>query len=228
MSEHLKCDTEFLDKDAPQKEVTTSHAKLLSEKNKYYLRIFLWVGVVMFIILAPLYEYIKHNTDTESSTRPSLNQTSPNNETYNSPVPVEPPMVQNEAATPSVIEPVKVQQVIPAFIVSGKYRCSRYNHDKVSALNPDDSEQQIAIARNALNYRSNEIDRLKTEINSSYVNKQSSQYEINQYNAMVNNYNSKIASYKRDATNFSSRIHRYNAQVEAHNDYLKNNCKFNK
>lgn len=113
-------------------------------------------------------------------------------------------------------------------VVIGEYRCSRYNYDKAVALAPSESEQQIDTARNALEYRSNEIDRLKNEIDSSYVNEYSSQYEINQYNETVNDYNSKLTSYKRDATNFSSRVDRYNAQVEAHNNYLRNNCTLNR
>jgi hypothetical protein len=112
--------------------------------------------------------------------------------------------------------------------VIGEYRCSRYNYDKAVTLAPSESEQQIDTARNALEYKSNELDRLKNEIDSSYVNEYSSQYEINQYNATVNEYNSKLASYKRDETSFSSRVDRYNAQVEAHNNYLRNNCTLNR
>lgn len=108
--------------------------------------------------------------------------------------------------------------------IIGEYRCSRYNYDKAVELAPAETEQQLNIARNALEYKSNELNRLKSEIDNSHVSKYSSQYEINQYNETVNEYNSKLTSYKRDAENFNSRIDRYNAQVEIYNNYLKNNC----
>lgn len=113
-------------------------------------------------------------------------------------------------------------------VVIGEYRCSRYNYDKAVALAPSESEQQIDTAGNALEYRSNEIDRLKNEIASSYVTEYSSQYEINQYNVAVNEYNSKLTLYKRDAASFSSRVDKYNAQVDVHNNYLRNNCTLNR
>ncbi|MBU0570054.1 hypothetical protein KKB40_04740 [Patescibacteria group bacterium] len=113
-------------------------------------------------------------------------------------------------------------------VMIGEYRCSRYNYDKAVALAPSESEQQINTDRNALEYRYNELVRLKKEIDSSYVNEDLSQYEINQYNAMVNEYNSKLASYKRDGISFDSRVDTYNAQIEARNNYLRNNCTLNR
>ncbi|MDD3101926.1 MAG: hypothetical protein PHE59_02170 [Patescibacteria group bacterium] len=113
-------------------------------------------------------------------------------------------------------------------VVIGEYRCLSYNYDRAVALTPSESEQQIDTARNDLEYKSNELDRLKNKIDSSYVDEYSSQYEINQYNETVNDYNIKLTSYKRDEANFNSRVERYNTQIEAHNNYLRNNCTLNR
>jgi peptidoglycan hydrolase CwlO-like protein len=109
-------------------------------------------------------------------------------------------------------------------VVIGEYTCSRYHYDKAVALNPDETESQLTSAQNSLEYRANELDRLQNEIENSYVNEYSSQWTIDQYNETVNEYNSKLSSYQRDANSIDSRIDRYNDQIEAHNNYLMNNC----
>lgn len=49
MSDHLKFDTDFLDKDTPQKTGTTNREKPLSEKSKYnWKKILIIGGVVLF------------------------------------------------------------------------------------------------------------------------------------------------------------------------------------
>lgn len=49
MSDHLKFDTDFLDKDTPQKTGTTNREKPLSEKSKYnWKKILIISGVVLF------------------------------------------------------------------------------------------------------------------------------------------------------------------------------------
>lgn len=196
MSEHLKFNTDFLDKDTPQKTGTTGHAKPLSGKNKYNWKKFLIIGGVILFFGWVIFSdnNSTSSTNTGNYTPPSINQASSNSDT----------------------------------VVIGEYRCSGYNYDKAVALAPSESEQQIDTARNALEYRSNELDRLKNEIDNSYVTEYSSQYEINQYNATVNEYNSELTSYKRDAASFSSRVDEYNTQVEAHNNYLRNNCTLNR
>lgn len=113
-------------------------------------------------------------------------------------------------------------------IAIGEYRCSKYNYDRAVALNPEDSDEQITAAQNSLEYRGDELDRLKNEIDSSYVNEYSSQYQINQYNETIDEYNTKLTSYKRDASSLEARIDKYNTQIEAHNSYLKDNCTPNK
>lgn len=109
-------------------------------------------------------------------------------------------------------------------VVVGEYTCSRYHYNQAVALDPDETESQMTAAQNALEYRANALERLQNEIESSYVNDYSSQWEIDQYNEMVDEYNSKLPAYKRDAASLDSRVDRYNAQIATHNNYLKNNC----
>ena len=106
----------------------------------------------------------------------------------------------------------------------GEYSCSRYHYNQAVALDPDETEQQIESATNAFEYRTNSLERLKDEIDSSYVNDYSSQWEIDEYNEMVDEYNSLLPAYKRDLANLDSRIDRYNAQIQKHNNYLVTNC----
>jgi peptidoglycan hydrolase CwlO-like protein len=107
---------------------------------------------------------------------------------------------------------------------NGQYRCSSYHSNQADLLNPDESEEQVTFAQNSLEQRSNELDRLKNEIDNSYVNESSSQYEIDDYNEKIDSYNAKLASYKRDANNMSSRVGKYNEQIQRHNNYLITNC----
>jgi len=109
-------------------------------------------------------------------------------------------------------------------LVIGQYSCSRYHYDQAVALDPDESEQQIEIARTALESRSNEIDRLQSKIKNSYVNEYSDQWEIDEYNELIDDYNKKLSSYKTDSASFETRIDRYNVQIEKHNNYLTANC----
>src|SRR3989344_6023184 len=109
-------------------------------------------------------------------------------------------------------------------VIIGEYRCSRHHYDQAVALDPYETEQQIESARSALEYRADALERLQDEIEGSYVNEYSSQWEIDQYNEMVDEYNSKPSIYNRDAAGFESRVERYNTQVEQHNNYLIENC----
>lgn len=106
----------------------------------------------------------------------------------------------------------------------GEYRCSRYHYDKAVALSPSESEQTLKSAQLSMDIRANELERLQREIENSYVNEYSSQWEIDDYNDNVNTYNSKLTSYKRDAAALDSRIDRFNTQVATHNNYLTQNC----
>ena len=109
-------------------------------------------------------------------------------------------------------------------VMVGEYSCSRYHYNQAVALEPDESEQQIDIASSALEYRTNALERLKAEIDSSYVNDYSPQWEIDEFNEKVDEYNSLLPVYKRDVSALDSRINRYNAQIQTHNNYLVANC----
>ena len=221
--QHIDIDLEFLDKNSSKKEgairnetsknTSVSKLKLSKAQIKKYLII---GGVVIFFgwVIFSDNNSSTSTTNTGSYTPSSANQASSDHlDLWGR---INTPSSANQASSDS-----------DTFII-GEYRCSRYNYDKAVALAPSESEQKIDTARNALEYRSNELDRMENEIDSSYVNEYSSQYEINQYNETVNEYNSKLTSYKRDAANFSSRVDRYNAQIEAHNNYLRNNCTLNR
>jgi len=106
----------------------------------------------------------------------------------------------------------------------GEYRCSQYHYDKAVALSPSESEQALENAQLSMETRANEIERLQREIENSYVNEYSSQWEIDDYNDTVETYNSKLTSYQRDATALDSRIDKFNTQIKAHNNYLVQNC----
>jgi hypothetical protein len=109
-------------------------------------------------------------------------------------------------------------------LMIGQYSCSRYHYDQAVALDPDETEQQIENARIAIETRTNVLERIKKQIDSSYVNDYSDQWEIDQYNELVDDYNSKLPAYKRDLADLDTRIDRYNAQIQKHNNYLVANC----
>ena len=109
-------------------------------------------------------------------------------------------------------------------VMIGEYSCSRYHYNQAVALDPDETEQQIESAQSALEYRTNRLENLKSEIDNSYVNDYSAQWEIDEYNEKVDEYNSFLPAYKRDMSALDTRIDHYNAQIQTHNNYLVANC----
>lgn len=109
-------------------------------------------------------------------------------------------------------------------VMIGEYSCSRYHYNQAVALDPDETEQQIESASSAFEYRTNALESLKDDIDSSFVNDYSAQWEIDEYNEMVDRYNSLLPAYKRDMSALDARIDRYNAQIQTHNNYLVANC----
>lgn len=109
-------------------------------------------------------------------------------------------------------------------VMVGEYSCSRSHYNQAVALDPDETEQQIESASSAFEYRTNALASLKDDIDSSYVNDYSAQWEIDEYNEMVDRYNSLLPAYKRDMSALDTRIDRYNAQIQTHNNYLVANC----
>jgi len=130
----------------------------------------------------------------------------------------------NSNSTTSTYTPSVNNQASNDDLMIGQYSCSRYHYDQAVALDPDESEQQIENARVALEARTNSLERIKNQIDSSYVNDYSDQWEIDQYNELVDEYNSKLPAYKRDLADLDTRIDRYNAQIQKHNNYLTANC----
>lgn len=104
----------------------------------------------------------------------------------------------------------------------GEYMCSRYHYNKATELEPDESS--LTFEQNLLINRGNEVDRLANELEYSYVNEYSAQWEIDEYNAKVAEYNRKLTSYNRDADSMDSKIDRHNGRVEIYNNYLIQNC----
>lgn len=201
--EHLNIDLEFLDKkEAPkvapklhESNGQTPHTSTpVSTGYKYNWKNILIIGGIVLFIGWAMFS----NSDGSSSPTTSNNSYAPSAQTTNS----------NSDDT----------------VVRGQYRCSSYNASQADALAPSESESTISSAQNALEQRSTYLENLKSEIDGSYVNEYSSQYEIDNYNQKVDDYNSELASYKRDAASMSSRIDRFNSQVEAHNSYLINHC----
>lgn len=200
----LDFNLDFLDdKDSSKKVISTRKHNIYSKKNKTqkhdWKNILIIGGVILFFV------WVIFSDDGSSTSTNNTNNT-------------------NSYVAPSVKQASSNDDTY----IIGEYRCSKYDYDKAVELTPTETEQQLNTARNALEYKGNEIDRLKNEIDNSYVSEYSSQYEIDQYNETVNEYNSKLTSYKQDEESFSSRIDRYNAQVEVHNNYLKNNCTLNR
>lgn len=130
------------------------------------------------------------------------------------------PASTNIPTTTSQVKSVSIDDSIEY----GEYRCSRLHYDKAVSLSPSESEQTLNREQLSMETRANELERLEREIEYSYVNEYSSQWEIDDYNDTVDTYNSKLTSYKRDAAALDNRIDRFNTQIATHNKYLVQNC----
>lgn len=106
----------------------------------------------------------------------------------------------------------------------GKYTCTQYHFDQASLLEPSINGDEIDRERTALNNRNDQLDSLKSEMDSMGVNDYSSQSEINRFNILVDQYNSKLKVFKIDAAAFESKVNNYNAKIVPYNNYLEKNC----
>jgi len=195
-NKHIDVDLDFLDEvDASKKSVSNHKPKVTNKES--VTKKYNWKAISIVVIVIVLIVWISAFEDSSSSTS-----------TYTSPS----------------TNQIKKVSVDDKSIEYGEYRCSQYHYDKAVALNTDETESQLTSAQNSLEYRANELERLQNEIENSYVNEYSSQWEIDDYNDMIETYNSKLISYNRDATALDTRIDRFNAQVEVHNNYLIQNC----
>lgn len=104
------------------------------------------------------------------------------------------------------------------------YNCTRYNSNQADLLTTTETESQMNIDQALQLKYSNEVERLKKNIDNSLVTEDSSQYDIDNYNEMIHAYNEKLSSYNIDATRMSARIAKYNAEINIHNNYLIAHC----
>lgn len=202
--EHLNIDLEFLDREAPKEPLPSTDAGSssvarpttipVSTGYKHNWRNIIIIGGIVLFIIWAI-----ASSDDSSTNSTSSGSYVPSTQTsnYNS----------NDST-----------------VIRGDYRCSSYEASRVDALAPTESEATFTSAQNALDQRSNYLENLKSEIDNSYVNEYSAQWEVDDYNQKVDEYNGLLPAFKRDATNLSSRIDQYNAQVEARNNYLARNC----
>jgi hypothetical protein len=111
-----------------------------------------------------------------------------------------------------------------AAFTDGQYRCSEYHHNRSEQLKPSLYEKQnIERQQRSLNTESDELDVLKSQIESDYVD-QYSQNSINRHNGLVDDYNSRLIQFRSDANNLQRRIDNFNSQINNYNDYLMANC----
>jgi len=203
--DHLNIDLEFLDKEAPKEPSPATDAGSssaaarpatvpVSTGYKHNWRNILIIGGIVLFIIWAI-----ASSDDSSTNSTSSGSYVPSTQTSN---------YNSDDDT----------------VIRGDYRCSSYEASRVDALAPTESEATLTSAQNALEQRSNRLENLKSEIDNSYVNEYSSQWEIDDYNQKVDEYNSLLPAYKRDATALDSRIDRFNTQVAAHNNYLIQNC----
>ena len=207
--DHLNFDLEFLDKKEPVRakptqpksddgQTSTGPTPISSGYQYNWKGILIVGGIVLFIGWAIFSDDSGSSSSTTNTYTPPTNIYTP------------PASGQTSNSDDSVI--------------IGDYSCSRYHYNQAVALNPDESEAQMTAAQNALMYRGNALERLQNEMATSDVSENSSQWELDQYNEMVDDYNSKLPAYNLDVASLDSRIDRYNTQIEAHNNYLRNNC----
>jgi len=119
---------------------------------------------------------------------------------------------------------VKSASTVDDRIEYGEYICTQYHYDKAVELSPEEEESTLNITQITMESRGSELERLENEINNSPVNEYSAQWEIDNYNDKVDSYNLRLSIYRRDSAALDSRIDKFNQQVEAHNNYLENNC----
>jgi len=198
--DHLDIDLEFLDKKepvrvAPKPESSVGQASS-TQKSLSTDRKYNWKNILIIGGVVLFFGWVIFSDDSSSS---STNTYTPPAQTSN---------YNSDDDT----------------VMVGEYSCSRYHYNQAVALDPDETEQQIDSAQSALEYRTNRLENLKSEIDNSYVNDYSAQWEINEYNEKVDEYNSLLPAYKRDLANIDSRIDTYNAQIQRHNNYLVANC----
>src|SRR3989344_3520645 len=150
--DHLNIDLEFLDKKepvrvAPKPDSNTTQASN-SPTSTPSDRKYNWKNILIIGGVVLFFGWIIFSDDSSSS------NSAANTNTYTAPA-------SSQASSDD--------------LMIGQYSCSRYHYDQAVALDPDESEQQIENARIALETRTNSLERIKNQIDSSYVNDYSDQ-----------------------------------------------------
>jgi len=110
-------------------------------------------------------------------------------------------------------------------VTKGRYRCSSYHNNKADRLKPSAfEEQEIKRLQNILESEGNKLARLKTKIDTTYVDNYS-QESVDRYNLLVDNYNSRLEMYKANYRDFERKVESYDAKVNKYNNYLIANCR---
>jgi hypothetical protein len=109
-------------------------------------------------------------------------------------------------------------------VSNGQFRCSSYDSQQADLLSPA-NEFEIQNEAANLKQRGDELDALSYQIKTSTVNQSSPQYLIDSYNGMIDSYNYKLTAYKTDSSTHEQKLGTFNAQVEAHNNYLVAHCR---
>ena len=198
--EHLDIDLGFLDKKESVRAVPKSESNKNNESSSktksFTSKKHNWKNILIICGVILFFGWIVFSDDDSSSS------------------------VSNSNYTPSTASRILDNDNL----MIGQYSCSRYHYDRAVALDPDETEQQIDNAQAAIESQTRNLENLKNEIDNSYVNDYSSQWEIDDYNEKVDRYNSLLPAYKRDLADLDTRIDDYNAQIQEHNNYLVANC----
>ncbi len=109
-------------------------------------------------------------------------------------------------------------------VSNGQFRCSSYDSHQADVLSPT-NEVAIQQETDDLKRRTQALDALSAKINTSAINQSSSQNLIDGYNGMVESYNAKLTAFKADGAAHHHKVETFNAQVEAHNNYLIAHCR---
>jgi hypothetical protein len=194
--EHLNIDLGFLDQGKPRDaEVEASSRYKINRRNVAIVGIAL-VALIGWIALSN--SPSSYNSTPSSYTPPTSYQNAPASQ---------PPVADNSET-----------------IANGNFSCSSYDSRQADLLSPT-NERELTLEGEALKSRTDQLEFLKTQIETNAVSSDSDQAAIARYDAMVARYNVQITSWKAGATSHQGRIDAYNQQVEARNNYLQTHCR---
>ncbi|HMA74649.1 MAG TPA: hypothetical protein VKP67_24635 [Xanthobacteraceae bacterium] len=195
--EHLNVDLGFLDEAKPREAQTQA-----TSTYKVNWRNIAIIGG-LFIAL-----FIWVETSDKTSSRRSAPESYTPPPTYQPQTPVYRPPAASGATT----------------VNNGQFSCSSYDSNQADLIAPK-NEFELTQAQGELERRSDALDSLKLQIDTSTVNQYSDQTAIDRYNAMVSRYNAQLTLLKRDYSSHQTRIDIYNQQVQARNNYLLTHCR---